>query len=127
MNNIVVKDDVVYITSDACPAAKNVAHILKGLQDDCNMHVLLAYTSGQKEIVSSSWVTGGNGKRRKVTALVTDGGEFKRAAQVIKLAKVVTHVSYLLFWVYCSGINSIPTLTYSSCSIGLNCHRGRRN
>ena len=128
--NIVVKDDVVYITSDTCPAARNVAQELEGLQDDCEMHVLsliLAYASGQKENVSSSWVTEGDGKRRKVTAIVTDGGEFEKAAQVIKQAKAVAQVSYLLFWVYYSGINSKPILTYSSRSIGLNRHRGWRN
>ena len=97
---------------------------------DCDMHVLsliLAYASGQKENIYSSWVTEGDGKRRKVTAIVTDGGEFEKAAQVIKQAKAVAQVSYLLFWVYYSGINSKPILTYSSHSIGLNRHRGWRN
>ena len=94
--NIVVRDDVVYITSDTASAAKNVADILEGLQDDCNMHVLsliLAYCSGQKENVSTSWVTESDGKRRKVSEIVTPGGEFTQAAEAIKKAKPVAQVS----------------------------------
>ena len=94
--NVIVKDDVVYVTSDTAAAAKNVAEILEGLQDDCDMHVLsliLAYSSGQKENVSTTWVTSNEGKRQKVSDVVTPGGEFKKAAEVIKKAKPVAQVS----------------------------------
>ena len=97
--NIIVKDDVVYVTSDTTPCAQNVAELLEGLQDDCDMHVLsliLAYAAGLKENTVTRWNEDLNfkneGGRKKVVQYVTPGGQFTRAAELVKKIKQITQV-----------------------------------
>ena len=101
--NIVVKDDVVYVTSDTTGSAQNVADQLELLQDDCEMHVLnliLGYAAGLKENTATRWDEDHNGSnpggRKKVTQFVTPGGQFKRAAEIVKIIKQISQVSYLM-------------------------------